>query len=63
MFIEVINVKKKINKYLIGNIYKVKGTTKSKEGLDCYTLENSKKIIYKNDCRVLGNVLPLNKRT
>lgn len=61
MFIEIINVQNKKNKNLIGKIYKVKGTTKSNEGLECYTLEGSRKIIYKKDCRVLDNILFLNK--
>jgi hypothetical protein len=61
MFIEIINVQKKKNKELIGKVYKVRGTTKSEEGLDCYTLVGSKKIIYKEDCKVLDNVLLLRK--
>jgi hypothetical protein len=61
MFIEIINVQNKKNKELIGKVYKVTGTTKSKDGFDCYTLEGSKKIIYKENCKVLDNVLLLKK--
>ena len=61
MFIEIINVQNKKNKELIGKVYKVTGTTKSKDKLDCYTLEGSKKIIYKGNCKVLDNVLFLRK--
>jgi hypothetical protein len=61
MFIEIINVQKEKNKELVGKVYKVKGTTKSEEGLDCYTLVGSTKIIYKEDCKVLDNVLLLRK--
>jgi hypothetical protein len=59
MFIQIINVQKQKNKELIGKVYKVTGTTKSKDGLNCYTLEGSRKIIYKKDCKVLDNVLLL----
>jgi 3-deoxy-D-arabino-heptulosonate 7-phosphate (DAHP) synthase len=57
MYIQIINVKKNENKYLVGNIFKVKGEKASEDGFDCFTLENSRKIIDKNDCKVLSNVL------
>lgn len=61
MFIEIINVKKEKNKHFIGNIYRVKGTTISKDGYKSYKLEGTSEIFSQQDCKVLHNVIPLKK--
>jgi len=61
MFIKIINVKKKENKNLIGNVYKIRSEKKDTDNKDCYVLFNTIKIFEKKHCIVLDNVLEFNR--